>query len=54
MGSGGQLWTFMGGITALFLTLIVLQNYKGVAGILTGFGSLYGAAANASSAHPAK
>ena len=52
--AGGQLWTFMGGITALFLTLIVLQNYKGVAGILTGFGNLYGAAANASSAHPAK
>ena len=49
----GQLWTFMGGITTLFLVLIVLQNYKGVAGILSGFGSLDGAAAKASSAHPA-
>ena len=54
MGQGGQLWTFAGGITALFLTLIVLQNYKGVAGILTGFGSLYGAAAKSSSANAGK
>jgi hypothetical protein len=51
---GGQLWTFLGGITMLFLVLIVLQNYKGVAGILGGLGSLYGTAAKASSSNPAR
>ena len=49
-----DLATWLGGITSLFLVLIVLQNYKGVAGILKGLGGLYGTAANASSAHPAQ
>jgi O-antigen ligase len=40
-----DLWVWLGGITSLFLVLIVLQNYKGVAGILGGLGSLYGVAA---------
>jgi hypothetical protein len=46
-GSGGSIAKFFGGITTIVLVGVVLTNYKGVAQILNGLGSLYKAAASA-------
>ena len=39
---GGGLFAFLGGITTLFVIVVVLNNSKGVAGILNSLGGLYG------------
>ena len=41
---GGELWGFLGGITTLFVIVVVMNNYKGVANTITALGNLYGSA----------
>ena len=40
----GSLFEYAAGITTLFVIVVVMNNYKGVADIITSIGNLYGAA----------
>ena len=44
---GGGFFKWAGGITTLFVIVVVLNNSKGVAGILNSLGGLYGHATSA-------
>ena len=44
---GSSVFNFLGGITTLFVIVAVLNNSKGVGGILNSLGNLYGHATKA-------
>jgi len=44
---GSGFFKYLGGITTLFVIVVVLNNSKGVAGILNSLGGLYGHATQA-------
>ena len=41
---GGELFTWAAGITTLFVIVVVMQNFRGVANVITSLGNLYGSA----------
>lgn len=41
---GGELFNYLAGITTLFVIVVVMNNYQGVANVITSMGNLYGAA----------
>jgi hypothetical protein len=45
---GSGIFNFLGGITTLFVIVVVLNNSKGIGQILTALGKLYGTATKAS------
>lgn len=41
---GGEVFGWAMGITTLFVIVVVMNNYKGVANVITAMGNLYGSA----------